>query len=163
MNKIYKYFMDCQTPSKWEWCENGETKPSEYRKCTRFYLWWEVTGEEVWFWLRDFYLGKIRYNFKRIQFAYQRARYGIDDTMTYDLYNYIVLHLIDLFNQYEKQSVGSIVIDKDFQDYIDRSKKALMNFISLDEMDVDNIEKIREAILNLKQIFDPDYFPKLWN
>ena len=66
--------------------------------------------------------------FRSIKWAIQRAIYGIDDSMTYDLDSYLVRHIAKLLKQYKAQADDFV----DLEFFKDKSGKTQKQW--LDEM-----------------------------
>lgn len=76
----------------------------------------------------EYRIGEVRHFFRRIRWAYQRARYGIDDSMLWGIDEYLIEHILDLVRafrvaeSYHERSKGFVryldEVEAAFDDYI---------------------------------------------
>lgn len=126
----------------------------------------------------EYRIGEVRHFFRRIKWAYQRARYGIDDSMLWGIDEYLTEHILDLVKAfrvaetYHERSKGFVryldTVEAAFDDYIRwRNQDEASYIANVVEQEPDyewaDIEKLRTAKRRkLKVLFNKN-FEALWD
>lgn len=104
---------------------------------------------------------KITYKIQRlldvrhdIKHGLQIAFTGLDDTMTFNLDDYLVRHISKLLAQYEKQAEGFIEIDNDFRKYLNRVRGAFDMYVACLDEEHELYEQYKEEGMNAVEAHD---------